>query len=1348
MEKEKLLIGLDIGTDSVGWAATNENFELKRIKGKTAWGARLFEKANNAQDRRMKRTTRRRNARRKYRIFLLSQLLGETLKQKDPDFLVRLANSSFVLEHKKGMPSTTIFPYREEEVAFYKRFPTIWHLRKELLNPNSDAYNDIRLVYLALHHIIKYRGNFLKVGSFETNRFDDQIIVDLNESLNAILRGELEEETEEQEFLPLTSKEKIISILENGNLNARDKKKELLALFDLKGQEEIKPFVDMFVSLLAGGSFDFAKLGEDYEKYSVKFDNAFEEKIPEIEERLGDNFGVLLAAKQIYDFNQLKDLLRGNECLSDAFVVVYEQHKQMLQALKAIAKEIDKKHGLQGDESIYFKIFKDKKNKDNYAAFVRVDSEERNTDPHAFNAYLKKTLEPFFAEYSSNRTFKEIWYLIERDQALLTIANLSTSLIPHQLHEQELNTILENASRRIPAIGDCAEKIKQLFLFRVPYYFGPLNDRSPYSNVIRLHNETITPWNMEQSVDVAATREKFMKSLTASCTYLLGESDVLPIDSIAYQKYVILNRLNGVRINGQLIDQDVKAALYHYILGRKNTTIGQMEKFLQRNYDVYQKDKAAISGLNEADTFVSDSYTLFLKFFNVQSLSHEQEEIAERIIKALTLYTDYPADAFDYINDNILKLDKAHRNLLSSKRFKGWGRLSKAFLVDMKVSDDLGVFHSILSVLEEQVMTLNQILFNEKLGFGKEIDRRNREFTGDKTPDEVVAQIIGELPPDRRRPTLQALRIVDEIVSLSKQEPEFISIEVTRHDEKEKKMRDDRYKELNNFLRALQQDAEIAAQAKAAKECLETQFQDDVRKLKLKGTAIYLYFKQAGLDLYTGKPIDILDVLNSDKYDIDHIVPQHLIKDDSLDNKVLVERTYNQRIKGGQYPIPEQIRCQEDIVKLWKLLYRHGGLSSKKYNNLIRPNEVTQDELNGFVNAQLNVVNVSNIAIKQVLSVKYPKAKLVFSKATFPSELRKQYGIAKLRELNDTHHAVDAYLNIVAGVTLYKEYSKDYILGKNAQKEAEEGDKTYNMAKRLLDLLRIRRQKDLVIKNCCERHDFLSTHRLAYVEAAFYNQTLYGKEKNSLVPIHTEGYMADTSLYGGYSGLAARYFVIAEIQGKKPRRQLVDVPLLWDELYQGDELVEHLKERVNSKAGETVSIDLNRRIATGQKVLIDGCAYILKHEDIRTLMLYPVSQIFLPKETERYLSFAQKNIDEFKNCDGESYTFVMDKKEQHELVVSKTKNREILNTLIEIGSSKRYVVYPNVANLANNEAGSFMKLTLAEQINRLIYIIRLFTKNILGPAKPLRKSKTGFLEMKPVAVYESVTGLRSYKKVL
>ena len=77
MEKEqKFYLGLDIGTNSVGIACTDENYNLLRVKGKDCWAVRLFDEAQTAADRRTARTARRRLQRRRYRINQLQGLFA------------------------------------------------------------------------------------------------------------------------------------------------------------------------------------------------------------------------------------------------------------------------------------------------------------------------------------------------------------------------------------------------------------------------------------------------------------------------------------------------------------------------------------------------------------------------------------------------------------------------------------------------------------------------------------------------------------------------------------------------------------------------------------------------------------------------------------------------------------------------------------------------------------------------------------------------------------------------------------------------------------------------------------------------------------------------------------------------------------------------------------------------------------------------------------------------------------------------------------------------------------------------------------------------------------------------
>lgn len=101
MEKEYFL-GLDMGTGSVGWAVTDNSYEILRSHGKSLWGVRLFESANTAEERRMFRTARRRLDRRNWRIQILQELFAEEIAAVDPGFYLRMKESKYYPEDIAG----------------------------------------------------------------------------------------------------------------------------------------------------------------------------------------------------------------------------------------------------------------------------------------------------------------------------------------------------------------------------------------------------------------------------------------------------------------------------------------------------------------------------------------------------------------------------------------------------------------------------------------------------------------------------------------------------------------------------------------------------------------------------------------------------------------------------------------------------------------------------------------------------------------------------------------------------------------------------------------------------------------------------------------------------------------------------------------------------------------------------------------------------------------------------------------------------------------------------------------------------------------------------------------------
>lgn len=109
--EQNYFLGLDMGTGSLGWAVTNDKYEVLRRHGKALWGVRLFESANTAEERRGFRTARRRLDRRNWRLQILQELFAEEIAKVDPGFYLRMKESKYYPEDKRGkwrMPGTSL----------------------------------------------------------------------------------------------------------------------------------------------------------------------------------------------------------------------------------------------------------------------------------------------------------------------------------------------------------------------------------------------------------------------------------------------------------------------------------------------------------------------------------------------------------------------------------------------------------------------------------------------------------------------------------------------------------------------------------------------------------------------------------------------------------------------------------------------------------------------------------------------------------------------------------------------------------------------------------------------------------------------------------------------------------------------------------------------------------------------------------------------------------------------------------------------------------------------------------------------------------------------------------------
>ena len=414
------------------------------------------------------------------------------------------------------------------DADYYREYKTIYHLRKALIE-NRGSF-DIRLVYLAVHHIMKYRGHFL-YGDLSM----DAISLDAALGrLNAFLQAEYEVS------FPVVDVGMFADTLTDRKLNTTQKRNGLLASTGIdKAQEQLYAIVE----LLAGRTVSLDALFADKVSTEDIAKLCLQSDFDDVEDKLllavGDRIELVLAVKEIYDWALLKELLDGEEYLSFAKVAKYEKHRADLNRLKQMIRQT-------GDKKLYREIFKAaRKGLDNYPAYSGKGAANYRCDYDKFRKYLSGKFKKL-----SDQSAEALLILkeLEVGSFLPKQTTKDNGVVPHQLHQAELEKILANAGARYPFLNEVdesglsvKERIIRLFCFRVPYYVGPLNSTSSRSWLVR-SDEKIYPWNFEQVVDLEKSAEHFITRMTAKCSYI-GEA-VLPKDSLLYTKFMVLNEIN------------------------------------------------------------------------------------------------------------------------------------------------------------------------------------------------------------------------------------------------------------------------------------------------------------------------------------------------------------------------------------------------------------------------------------------------------------------------------------------------------------------------------------------------------------------------------------------------------------------------------------------------------------------------------------------------------------------------------------------------------------------------------------------------------------------------------------
>lgn len=1185
-------IGLDMGTGSVGWSVVDENGKLLHFKKQPTWGSRLFDSAQPASEARVHRGQRRRYVRRRWRLDLLQGLFKAEMDQVDPEFFTRLNMSRLV----EGDPIFNGTDFTVDD--YYKRFFTIYHLRKWLMETDEKA--DLRLVYLAIHNIVKHRGNFLRQEEKNLKSKDANPTAAAKAFYAAlkdwcVSRG--------MEDVPADKSSQLAKLLVNEEeLNRSSLAQQIQPLVTIPAPDELDPkkASKALANAMVGLAAEFRDVFGDFACEKTKVSLGSEEDLDALKEACPDDCATLLEALcGVYSAYVLQGLLSyaPGKSISANMIKKYEQYGRDLETLK--------------------KLFRDYLDKDQFEEFFRgptyheLDPDDPSKDysydkAKGYTAYnlhklgyddLKKEVEKRFKGTGAegDERYVDMMERFGQQRFLRRLKTSDNGAIYYQLHLEELKAILENQGRFYPFLKRDAAKIESLVSFRIPYYVGPLTAKNAPEDAHGenrfqwserkpgMEDAVITPWNWDQVIDKNKSAEKFILRMTGDCTYLAGEK-TLPKCSLLYEEFCVLNELNGVRWsydddNWPRLTREQREGIVRDLFHKHKTVkYDAIADWLVRNGYAPNAHVKGGQGASALESKLSSWFFFTKDILHVDDIVPGTKlfEDVETIILWGTLFEDRGIlkekleAEFGAAGSGLLDTAQI-KAICSKKRFMGWGRLSKKFLCGLKVDAQNGCKVSIMDVLREgnpnstrrngETMVMMEALRDEDLGFQKAVDAANRAYYAEEGSSLGVNDLPGS--PAIRRSLYQAIRIVDEIVGIAGHAPANIFIEVTRdEDERNKGKRTRRrYEQLKVALETFKNENP---------QIWDAQIWDEFRRITPADLdeRLTLYFMQRGKCLYSDRSINIEQLLKADgRYEVDHIIPRAYIKDDSLENKALVYREENQR-KTDELLLDESVRHK--MGAQWSALHDAGLIGDKKFNNLRRPH-IDDRAMAGFIARQL--IETSQIVklAQSLLEARYADAgtKIVPVKASMSHNLREAAGFVKCREANDFHHAHDAYLACRIGLFIqmrhpgiydnpigYARVAQDYV-----RSQAEEFNRGHQMPgsagfivnsfmksgfdKDSGEILRDSWDADAELEGMRRAFSYRQCYisRMPYADSgAFWNANPISKRKNPKLELKRG---LDPLSYGGYDSKTAAYFFIYKAIDKRGKSvlKLVQLPV-------------------------------------------------------------------------------------------------------------------------------------------------------------------------------------------------------------
>lgn len=250
--------------------------------------------------------------------------------------------------------------------------------------------------------------------------------------------------------------------------------------------------------------------------------------------------------------------------------------------------------------------------------------------------------------------------------------------------------------------------------------------------------------------------------------------------------------------------------------------------------------------------------------------------------------------------------------------------------------------------------------------------------------------------PVVKRAVSQSIKVINAIIRKQQESPVFINIELAREMAKD-------FDERNKAKKSMEENR--ALNEKIKQEIIETYHHPsptglDIVKLKL-------YKEQDGRCAYSLNSISAERLFEPNYVEIDHIVPYSISFDDTYKNKVLVLAKEN-REKGNRLPMQYLSGKRREDFIVWV----SNNVHNYKKRSLLLKEKIDED---GFKERNLQDTKTMSVFLKNYLAdnllfapSERRKKRVTAVNGAVTAYMRKRWGITKIREDGDLHHAVDA----------------------------------------------------------------------------------------------------------------------------------------------------------------------------------------------------------------------------------------------------------------------------------------------------------------------------------------------------